>query len=411
MSTTRMGAAFAAVLVALAGLSQFYRSCLGVIAPELTRDLGLTPETLGQANGAFFAAMGVMQIPVGLLFDRYGPRRTVTALTVLAVIAAAWHAVVRTPGELVAARLLLGLGCSASFMSLVALSAVWVPGPRLATTLSRLFAFSQVGIFLAATPLALVEAWVGWRWAFAGMATLTAATCLAFWTVVRDRPPDAPVPAQKESLRAVLRGSAEVWRTKGLLPILAVHLFSYASVATVLGTWAGPYLAHVHHMDGTTRGNVLLVMAAAQLVGILVIGPLDRVFDTRKGVVLVAGSLSVALLATLALVPSIPTTAAVALLIAYCAVTAFSVQIVAHGRTLFPDRLVGRGVTTVNFAQVLGLSLLPLVTGPIVGAFPAEGGGAPDIAYRSAFGVIAALLAAGLAYYATSKDARPSEGR
>ena len=407
-----MSAAFAAVLVALAGLSQFYRSCLGVIAPELTRDLGLTPEALGQANGAFFVAMGVMQIPVGLLFDRYGPRRTVTALTVLAVAAAAWHAVVRTPGELIAARLLLGFGCSASFMSLVALSAVWVPGPRLATTLSRLFAFSQVGIFLAATPLALVEAWAGWRWAFAGMATLTAATCLAFWTIVRDRPPGAPSPSRTESLGAVLRGSAEVWKTKGLLPILAVHLFSYASVATVLGTWAGPYLAHVHHMDGTTRGNVLLVMAAAQLVCILAIGPLDRVFDTRKGVVLVAGSLSVALLATLALVPALPTGAAVALLIAYCSVTAFSVQIVAHGRTLFPDRLVGRGVTTVNLAQVLGLSVLPLITGPIVGAFPAGAdGSAPDIAYRAAFGVIAALLAAGLALYSTSKDAKPSEGR
>ena len=70
-------------LVAITGLSQFYRSCLGVIAPELTRDLGLTPEDLGQANGAFFLAMGLMQVPVGLLFDRYGPRRTVTTLTAL----------------------------------------------------------------------------------------------------------------------------------------------------------------------------------------------------------------------------------------------------------------------------------------------------------------------------------------
>ena len=74
--------------------------CLGVIAPELTRDLGLTPEDLGNANGAFFLAIAFMQVPVGLLFDRYGPRRVVSWLTVLAVLAAAMHGMVRTPGEL-----------------------------------------------------------------------------------------------------------------------------------------------------------------------------------------------------------------------------------------------------------------------------------------------------------------------
>ena len=74
-------------MVAITALSLFYRSCLGVIAPELTRDLGLTPEDLGNANGAFFLAMAAMQIPVGLLFDRYGPRLVISCFTALAVIA------------------------------------------------------------------------------------------------------------------------------------------------------------------------------------------------------------------------------------------------------------------------------------------------------------------------------------
>jgi MFS family permease len=111
-----MGGGAVAVVVALTGLSLFYRSCLSVIAPELSRDLGLSPEDLGHANGAFFLSMAAMQIPVGLLFDRYGPRRVVAGFTVLAVVAAALHGMVRTPGELVAVRLLLGVGCAASFM-------------------------------------------------------------------------------------------------------------------------------------------------------------------------------------------------------------------------------------------------------------------------------------------------------
>ncbi len=405
-----MGGSAVAVLVAVTGLSLFFRSCLGVLAPELTRDLGLTPEDLGRANGAFFLAMAVMQIPVGLLFDRYGPRRVVTAFTVLAVAGAAWQGLVRSPGELVAARLLLGTGCAASFMGAVTLCALWFPGVRLATVLSRVFAFSQVGTFLAATPLALAEDAFGWRWAFIGAAGLTAATGTLFYLLVREPGGGVShVAAQPESFGGVLRGLASVWRTEGLVPLLAIHIFAYASMATVLGLWAGPYLAHVHGMDGPARGNVLLAMAAAQLVGILAFGPLDRRFDTRKWIVVPGALASVLLLGALAAVPSMPRGAAVALLVLFTGVTSYSVVIVAHGRSLFPDRLLGRGVTTVNVAQVVGLTVLPLLTGPIVGAFPAPGAVSPEIAYRCAFGAIALTLAVGLAVYLVkAKDAKPS---
>src|SRR6185436_5629255 len=400
------GTGAVAVMVAITGLSLFYRSCLGVIAPELTRDLGLTPEDLGHANGAFFLAIALMQVPVGLLFDRYGPRRVVSWLTVLAVLAAALHGMVRTPGELVAVRLLLGIGCAGSFMGAVTLCALWYPGGRLATMLSRVFAFSQVGTFLAATPLALAEASIGWRWSFGAMAAITAATGLSFFFLIKDKPGAAQQP---ESPRQVLRGLLEVWRTPGLPALLGVHTFAYASMATVLGLWAGPYLAHVHGMDGTTRGNVLFAMAAAQLLGILAFGPLDRIFDTRKWIIVPGGMLSVGLLGAMALIPGLPAAAAVALLILFTGVTAYAVVIVAHGRSLFPDHLLGRGVTTVNIAQVVGLTVLPLVTGPIVGAYPAPGAISPEIAYRAAFGAIALLLAAGVAVYAVkAKDARPS---
>ncbi len=395
-------------MVAITALSLFYRSCLGVIAPELTRDLGLTPEDLGNANGAFFLAMAAMQIPVGLLFDRYGPRRVVSWLTVLAVLAASLHGMVRSPGELVAARLLLGIGCAGSFMGAVTLCALWFPGRRLATMLSRVFAFSQIGTFLAATPLALAETAIGWRWTFGAMAAITAAAGVLFYILVRE-PHGTADRHEPESLRDVLRGLIPVWRTPGLAPLLGIHTFAYASMATVLGLWAGPYLAHVHSMDGPTRGNVLFAMAAAQLVGILAFGPLDRIYDTRKWIVVPGGLCTVVLLGALALIPGLSATAAVTLLILFTGVTSYAVVIVAHGRSLFPDHLLGRGVTTVNIAQVAGLTLLPLITGPIVGAFPAPDAVSPEIAYRAAFGAIGLLLAAGLMIYLIkAEDAKPS---
>lgn len=403
-----MGWEALAVIVAITALSQFYRSCLGVIAPELSHDLDLSPEALGSANGAFFLAMALAQIPVGMLFDRYGPRLTVAAFTAVAFVAAIWQSMAASAEELIAARFLLGLGCAASFMGAVTLCSWWYPGAKLSTMLSRMFAFSQVGIFLAATPLAVASATMGWRWSFAGMAIATAATGILFFLLVRDRAPQLKLDMKPESMRDVARGLLAVWRTPGLLPVLAIHTFAYASMATVLGLWAGPYLADVHGLDGPARGNVILAMAAAQLAGILAYGPLDRVFNTRKWIVVPGALCTIATLATLAAVPSLPLWAAVTLLVLFCGVTSYAVVIVAHGSSLFPPHLTGRGVTTVNLAQVIGLAGLPVLTGAIVGSFPEESSGAQvEDAYRWAFGTIAAVLAIGLAIYLTAKDAKP----
>jgi len=90
---------------------------------------------------------------------------------------------------------------------------------------------------------------------------------------------------------------------------------------------------------------------------------------------------------------------AIGLLVAVCFFCAFGTVIVAQGRTLFPDRLGGRAVTTVNLAQCLGLTVLPAVTGYIV-----EGFGASDLAYRVVFGTLAGGLVLGSLAYFRSPD-------
>ena len=123
----------------------------------------------------------------------------------------------------------------------------------------------------------------------------------------RDRPPGDPLPAtHKEELRDVFRGLWEVWRTPGLLPLLSMHFFAYATMMTVLGIWGGPYLFDVHGLDSVQRGNVLLAMGIAQTAGILAYGPMDRVLRSRKKVVMAGTMISAALLIVLAAVARPP---------------------------------------------------------------------------------------------------------
>ena len=399
------------LLGAVTSLSQFYRVSNSVIGPELAVELGLTARDLGLAGGAFFFSLLLVQIPVGMAFDRWGARATLATVSGAAVLGALLIARSTDATELIAARLLVGLGCSASFMSAVFLCSRWFGVQRFTLILSWVFAMSNIGTLAAATPLAWAAQTMGWRNAFNLLAVITAVIALMFWWLVRDDPPGAVVSARhQEGLREVWQGLIEVWRTPGLVPVLAMHTFAYASMVTVLGVWGGPYLHDVHGLDGVARGNVLFAMGIAQIVGLLVFGPLDRILGTRKKIAVAGAALSVVVFGALAVLSRPPLELTVALLMAIPFLSSYSIVIVAQGRALFPDRLAGRGVTTVNMAQLVGATVLPALAGVIVGGIAGEAVGAvvPESAYRAVFGMLAAGSFAGLMVYLPSKDSRPA---
>jgi len=121
------------LLVAVTCLSQFYRVSNSVIAPELVRDLGLSARQLGWAGSAFFFALFAVQLPVGLWFDRFGARLTVSVVSVIAAAGSVWIAYAANATDLIVGRTIVGLGCAASFMSVVFLCARWFEPGRLAT--------------------------------------------------------------------------------------------------------------------------------------------------------------------------------------------------------------------------------------------------------------------------------------
>jgi len=391
-------AALLLALTLLTGLSQFHRSALGVIAPELSADLALSPAMLGAANGMFFAAILVMQLPVGIALDRLGPRLVVAGLSVIAVLGLVLQGLATDGTTLLVARALIGIGCAASFMSAVVLCARWYAGGDMTLALSRVFALSQIGILLAGAPLAWLAGWLGWRDAFLISALLTGLAALAWWRLVQNDPPDKPAPARKpESLREALRGQFSIWRLPGLSRVLALHLVAYAAAATVIGLWAGPYLADVHGLDAKARGRALAAMGLAMPIGLLLVGPLEKHFFPRAALVTAGAALSALMLIGLALWPTPPLPVALGLLVGRIFFSSYPVLLVTEARGLFPDHLVGRGASTVNMAQLVGSALLPLLVGLVIGFFPMAEAVRPEVAYRAGFAVLAGSLLLGLA--------------
>jgi predicted MFS family arabinose efflux permease len=392
-TANKQGREVLAALAAMTVVSQFHRAAVGVVAPELSAELGMGPEALGAANTAFFGALLLAQIPVGVWLDRIGPRRLVLILTGLAVPAALLQATAQTGAQFLLARFLLGLGCAASFMSVLVLAGRWNQGAGVTRAVSLVFAWSQLGILAAGAPLAMASGLLGWRGAYALSALLTVLAALLWWRFAADGPPDAPVrAAPREPLSAVLRGQCEVWARPGLARILALHAVGYGVMATLLTLWTGPYLHDVHGLDAAARGWALLAMGLAVPAGQLVVPVMERALGRERAVLAMAGGCLAALLALAAL--PLGLWPALALLCLVCFASGYPILLVTQGRALFPEHRVGRGVTTVNLAQVLGSAILPWGMGVAL-----EAAGSGSEGHRLGFALLAGALALGMAGY------------
>ncbi len=397
-----------AALVGTYIASQFYRASLTVIAPDLMRDLALSAESIGGIAGLFFLVFGLVQLPVGVLLDRFGPRNVMPVLFLIAVLGALVFAAAESGLGLAAGRSLLGLGCAAGLMGAMVVFGRWFPREKFATMGGVLMGVSSIGVLLAATPLAWASATIGWREAFVISAVVTVLLAGLLYLVVRDAPPDMAAAARvKESPREILAGIGTVMKNRLLWRIVAMQLTIYPSVMTVATLWAGPYLNDVHGLDTEQRGDALNVLYGALVVSPLLFGPLDRVFDTRKWVVIGSAVALTVILLTFALWPQPALWQALVLLLLLGLASAGSLVLHAHARSALPERLIGRGMTLQNTASIGGIFLWQAATGFIIGAFDAPDGVVPEIAYRAAFGFLGGMLLLSLSIYAWADDVKP----
>lgn len=391
--------------------SHFFRASNVTIGLDLMRDLSIGPEALGALTGAFFFGFAAMQIPCGLLFDHFGPRRTVTGMLVLATAGGVIFTLATSWSVLLTGRVLMGAGFGAMLIGSMVVISRWFPPDRFSTLVAMVLSIGLVGNLLATTPLAWASEAIGWRGVFGFAVAFTALAAVGVWLVVRDAPSGHPfLERTAEPPRQMLQGLMEVLRNPRLRPILALNFCSYACTFTVQGLWGGPFLREVHGMSAIAAGNVLLGAVVAYQFGMLAFGPLDRLLDTRKWIAIGGNLVTVSMLATLALASHPPVWVPVAAILVMGFVSASSTMVLSHGRGIIPDRLIGRGMSTLNTAVMLGVACMQSLSGIILGAFePLPGGARSEAAYHALFGVLTVVLIGAIAIYSRSQDVRPSD--
>ena len=407
----RQGLAIVATLATAYVASHFFRASNVTIGMDLMRDLHIGPEALGALTGAFFFGFSAMQIPCGFFFDRYGPRRTVSGMLLLAVAGAALFTLAPNWPLLLTGRALMGAGFGVMLIGSMVVISRWFPPDRFSTLSGIVLSIGLVGNLLATTPLAWGTEHIGWRGVFGMVVVFSAITALAVWLIVRDAPPGHPFLERKaESPGEMLRGLAEVLRSPTLPYILTLNFCNYACTFTVQGLWGGPFLREVHGLTAIESGNVLLVAVIAYQFGMLVFGPLDRLLDTRKWIAIAGTSVIATILGTLAIWELPPLWLAIGAIVGIGFLSASSTMVMTHGRGVFPDRLIGRGMATLNTSVMLGVGCMQTLSGIILGAFaPLADGARTETAYRTLFGFMCVVLLVALTVYGQAADIKPSD--
>jgi sugar phosphate permease len=283
-------------LVALAYiLSFFHRFAPAAIATDLRQVFQASGAELGALAATYFYVYSVMQIPTGVLVDTLGPRRILVIGGVVAGAGSLLFGLADTLAVASAGRLLVGLGVSVTFISLLKLNAAWFHDRHFASLTGLSILLGNIGALLAASPLAWALGFVSWRTVFVAVGGLSLGVAVLGWMMVRDHPGKAGLPSMRELDGKAAHpphdghwydGLVEVVKNRATWPGFWVNLGMSGTFFAFGGLWAVPFLKDVYGMERTAATAHTSLLLAGFALGAFFIGTLSDHLGRRKPVML-----------------------------------------------------------------------------------------------------------------------------
>lgn len=377
----------------------FHRQCPAVVALDLQTAFHASAGLLGLLASAYFYPYAVLQLPAGLLSDSLGPRRTATIFLMIAVAGSVLFGMSGSLETAVAARVMVGVGVSMVFIPTMKVLSQWFRVSEFAFMMAILNIMGGIGAYLATKPLALFSGWVGWRASFEIIGAGTLVIAILVWLLVRNRPQDLGWPSLAEIDRqgpGTVSSPAQISLWQGVHTVvteprfwpLALWFFVIGgSLFSFLGLWAGPFLQHVYGMSKAEVGDILSTIALAMIVGSPMMSfASDKVFHSRKKVMILSTLMLVAIVLVLNLAPDGLTRPALyAIVFLFCVCSSAIVVIgFTTAKELFPIEIAGTSVGTVNLFPFLGGAIMQIGLGKVLDVYPrTESGGYPVEAYST----------------------------
>jgi len=353
-------------------LSYLLRTANAVLSAPLTEEFSLSAAELGLLSSAYFLTFAVMQIPLGAMLDRRGPRNVEAGLLIFAVIGCLVSAFASGFVSLWVGRALIGLGVSACLMGAYKGFRQCFSEDKQASLASLMLVVGSFGALAATLPIELMLPSLGWRGVFLLTAFLLALTAAGiFWLL-----PDMPVPPVSENKfwGDTLTGFKQVFSNYEFGRYIPYAIFVHGGFLAVHSLWVGPWLRTVDGLRTDQAAAALLLFGAMQMVGHLSMSGLATQFSKWRwnldsvifygiAIMLVAGVIAVFnLLQDTMLSWSIMFLSTACLGLIYAKIG-----------LVFPKNMAGRANTAVNLIVFVGAFGLQWGLGIVIDAFRQTG--------------------------------------
>ena len=223
-------------------LSCLLRAITATLSPVLTSEFNLLAADLGLLAGGYFLGFACMQIPLGYLLDKYGPKKIVSSFLFIALVGTGSFALAESFSGLLVSRILIGVGVSACLMAPLTGYRIWYAENQQQRANSWMLMIASLGFLSSTLPVQLLLPSFGWRWIFGGITILILISIFLMLVFI----PKWNLSKNKELEEPSNTGTlSEVWKNRFFISVIPMGLFNYGGLMAIQTLWAGPWMTRV----------------------------------------------------------------------------------------------------------------------------------------------------------------------
>lgn len=397
------------VLALMYILVYFYRVSLAVVAGDITDELHLTPQQLGSLSGILFYVYAVAQLPLGPMIDRLGSRMVISGSGILTAGGGILFSQATSLSAAMAGRVLIGIGTASVLMATFTVFSHWYSRQEFGRISGFMVAVGNLGNLSATAPLALAVATFGWRASFLATGLIQILVTLLVFGMVRDRPPVAASGATEPAINektGLITAWGEIFGRRDFWLLGVISFFWYGNYMALQGLWGGPYLMEALHFSRAEAGRLLMFTSIGFITGSMFIDTIARKLFRSYKKTLLAGQLLLLLLmsAFLGWADSLSQPVLASAFFVIGLAVSSGVMIYPIIRAMFPVRIVGTALTSLNFFVLMGAAATQQIMGLIVGSCGRGSTGILPQAFHAAFLFPVIGLGVAMMLFSCAKD-------
>ena len=343
-------------------ISNLLRSITATLSPVLTSEFNLTAGNLGLLAGGYFLGFTSMQIPLGFLLDKHGPKKIVSSLLIIAIVGTTSFALAQNFASLLISRVFIGIGVSACMMGPLTGYRIWFEEKYQQRANSWMLMVANIGFVFSTLPVQVLLPIIGWRWIFFGTTFLIIASIILILLFI----PNTKKKFKKDENEIEVKLS-DIWKNKFFISVIPLGFFNYGGMYAIQTLWAGPWMIRVTGYSSLESATGLFWINFTALIGFFLWGyflPIISKYGLNSFKLMKFG-LPISYLVLLSII--IKGSNAGAFLFTIYILTSIVLTVVQPAVGLsFPKRLAGKSLTSYNLVIFLGTFIMQWGMGLII---------------------------------------------